>query len=77
MQQTINKLTIARVYANHIASTNDAITYTARVFDVSPTTIRKCLSYLQNSPFSDDVKLYDKVNLIIKSHKWGKTFIRA
>lgn len=77
MQQTISKLTIARIYANHIVKTNDAITYTASVFDVSPTTIRKYLSYLQNSSFNDDVELYDKANLIIKSHKWGKTFIRA
>lgn len=77
MQQKISKLTIARIYAEHIVKTYDAITYTARIFNVSPTTVRKYISLLKESPHKDDQELYEAATKIVKSHKWGKTPVKA
>lgn len=77
MRQQNSKLLIARIYAEHMVKTYDAITYTARIFDVSPTTVRKYISLLKDSPYTDDQELYEEVNKVVKSHKWGKTFVKA
>lgn len=77
MRQKNSKLLIARIYAEHMVKTYDAITYTARIFDVSPTTVRKYISLLKDSPYKDDQELYEEVNKVVKSHKWGKTFVKA
>lgn len=77
MQQKTSKLLIARIYAEHMVKTYDAVTYTARIFDVSPTTVRKYILLLKDSPYKDDQELYEEASKVIKSHKWGKTFVRA
>lgn len=71
------KVRIGRQYAQYILETNDSIAHTSYKFGVSPSTIRNYINYLKLSSDSDDIDLYNKVKKILKTRKWGKSFIRA
>lgn len=66
-----------RMYANYILKTNDSQYVTAKKFCVSPSTVRRYINCLEDSPIESDKELYNQVHKIKKSRRWGYSCLKA
>lgn len=68
-QNSINYVR-GRIYARHLLESEDSIHHAAYQFDISSTTYKKYINYLQYSPDKSDRELYEKVNALLEARKW-------